>query len=82
LSKKNKLSPSQPTASWAFNILKVNRNHDMFRCDQTIIQWTEINTKSCKIALILPIQMHLPANIQKVIYKVLYKTVKPSYAVV
>jgi hypothetical protein len=37
-----------------FIILKVNRNHDMFRSDQTIIQWTEINTKGYKIALILP----------------------------
>jgi hypothetical protein len=31
-----------------FNILKVNHNHDMFRSDQTIIQWTEINTKGYK----------------------------------
>jgi hypothetical protein len=36
-----------------FNILKVNRNHDMFQSNQTIIQWTEINTKVYKIALIL-----------------------------
>jgi hypothetical protein len=35
----------------------------MFRSDQTIIQWTEINTKDHKIALILQIQIFLPANI-------------------
>jgi hypothetical protein len=29
----------------------------MFRSDQTIIQWTETNTKDYKITLILPIQI-------------------------
>jgi hypothetical protein len=52
--KNNKLSPSTPpTISWTFNILKVHHNHDTFRSDQTIIQWTEINAKGYKIALIL-----------------------------
>jgi len=35
----------------------------MFRSDQTIIQWTEINTKDRIIALILQIQIFLPANV-------------------
>jgi hypothetical protein len=64
--KNNKLSQSPPTILWTFNILKnikICHNHDMFRSDQTIIQWTEINTKDHKIALILQIQIFLPANI-------------------
>jgi hypothetical protein len=65
--KNNKLSPSPPTT---FNILKFCHNHDMFRSDQTIIQRTEINTKDYKIALILPIQIHLPANIYN-LYKII-----------
>jgi hypothetical protein len=35
----------------------------MFRSDQTIIQWTEINTEDHIIAFILQIQIFLPANI-------------------
>jgi hypothetical protein len=35
----------------------------MFRPDQIIIQWTKINTKDYKIALMLEIQIDLPANI-------------------
>jgi hypothetical protein len=31
------------------NKLKVNHNHDMFRSDQIIIQWTEVNTKGYKL---------------------------------
>jgi hypothetical protein len=46
--KHKELSPSAPTASYTFNNLKVNRNHDMFRSDHTIIQLTEINTKGYK----------------------------------
>jgi hypothetical protein len=45
----NKLSSSQPTIPWTFNILKVNHNHDTFRSEQTIIQWTEINTDQLQI---------------------------------
>jgi hypothetical protein len=46
--KNKELSPSPPTVSYTFNILKVNHNHDMFRSDHTIIQLTEINTKGYK----------------------------------
>jgi hypothetical protein len=46
-----------------FKNIKICHNHDMFQPDQTIIQWTEINTEDHIIALILQIQIFLPANI-------------------
>jgi hypothetical protein len=75
------LSPSRPTISWTFNVLNVCHNHDMFRSDQTIIQRTEINTKGCKIALILPYCYQYICQLIYINFLIilLYKTVKTSH---
>jgi hypothetical protein len=50
-SQNNKLSTSSPTISWTFNIFKFCHNQDMFRFDQTIVQWKEITFKYISLLL-------------------------------